>query len=437
MILKIAEYLQELIRNFAKSDYQIHKFTLHKGNFVFNDFSPYEKFTVDAMPVHIRSDSIDKEKPRIKLEMKSVVRPYGDIKVNVSLDPKNFGNFDIDYGIHKVPVSLFNPYLITYTSFPLNRGTLELNGNWHVADSMIASINHLLIMDPRVGKKMKRKDTKWIPVPLIMSLARDAGEAIDYEIPVKGNLREPEFVLKPVILEIVRNIFVKPPLMPYMMRVMQLENAVEKMLAVDWDVRQTVLSPVEDKFLRTIAKFLQQNPGNTIKVFPLVYAEKEKEHIAYFEGKKKYFLSTRGQGYKMSIDDSLEIEQMSAKDTGFVRYIDKQAGDSLMFTTQQKCRYAVGDPVIEARLQQLIQARKKTFSEHFIETGTATQIKFAAPEMGVPFNGFSRYKIDYNGNIPPQLQKAYKQLEQTNNMLPRKKYKLQRWMPRVKGITKK
>lgn len=62
-ILKIAEYLQELIKNFAKSDYTINKFTLYKGNVVFTDFSPYEKFTVDAMPLHIRADSIGKKMP--------------------------------------------------------------------------------------------------------------------------------------------------------------------------------------------------------------------------------------------------------------------------------------------------------------------------------------------------------------------------------------
>ena len=27
---------------------------------------------------------------------------------------------------------MFNPYLITYTSFPLDRGTIELNGTWNV-----------------------------------------------------------------------------------------------------------------------------------------------------------------------------------------------------------------------------------------------------------------------------------------------------------------
>ncbi len=437
LILKIAEYLQELLRNFAQSDYKIHKFTLYKGNFVFSDYSPYEKFIVDAMPVHITGDSIDKNKARVALKLETVVRPYGDINLNISLDPKDFGNFDVDYGIHKVPVSLFNPYLITYTSFPLNKGTLQLKGNWHVVDSTISSKNHLLIMDPRVGKRMKRKDIKWLPLPLIMSIATEPGQVIDYEIPVNGSLKNPVFDFKSVILNVLRNIFVKPPLTPYLMQIKQNETTIDKMLTVDWDARHADLNEVEQKFVGNVANFLKRNPGNVITISPLVYEMKEKEHIAYFEGKKKYYLTQHGKMAKLSEDDSIAIEQLSVKDAGFVHYLNKLGGDSMMFTIQQRCRFAVGDSLIERRFRQLNEARKKTFLAPFVENGTAGQVKFTAPELKVPFNGFSRYKLDYNGQVPEQLRKAYEAMDQSNQKGPRKKYARERWLPSIKGLKRK
>ncbi|HLP51491.1 MAG TPA: DUF748 domain-containing protein [Chitinophagales bacterium] len=437
LILKIAEYLQQLLRNFAQSDYKIDKFTVYKGNFVFKDFNPVEKFTVDAMPVHITGDSINKSNTRFRLALKSVVRPYGDININISLDPKDYGNFDIDYGINNVPVSVFNPYLITYTSFPLSKGKLQLNGHWHVVDSSITSTNHLLIINPQVGKRMKHRDNKWIPLPLIMSIAREAGQVIDYEIPVKGNLRRPEFDLKYVILDVVRNIFIKPPMTPYLMQVKQMEKTVDKMLMVDWDTRRATLNPVEHRFLNAVARHLQQNPEATVKIAPLVYEEKEKEQIAYFEGKKKYYLAFKAKGYKVTEEDSMVIEQMSTKDPAFIRYLNNLAVDTMMFSTEQKCRYAVGDALIEARFQQLNKARQQAFLSVFKENQTSAQVKFIKPEMGVPFNGFSRYKIDYNGDIPERLQNAYEAIEEANMKAPRKKHKGDRWLPKVKGIPRK
>ena len=41
----------------------------------------------------------------------------------------------------------------------------------------------------------------------------------------------------------------------------------------------------------------------------------------------------------------------------------------------------------------------------------------------LPFNGFSYYKIDYKGDIPKSLEKAYERINELNNEPPRKKFK--------------
>jgi len=114
---------------------------------------------------------------------------------------------------------MFNPYLISYTSFPLDRGTLELNGTWNVRNDQIESANHLLIIDPRVTKRLRKKDAKWIPMPLIMALIRERGNVIDYEIPITGSLKNPKFHLHDVLVDLIENIFVKPATTPYRMEV--------------------------------------------------------------------------------------------------------------------------------------------------------------------------------------------------------------------------
>lgn len=436
LILQIAEYLGELVRNFAQSYYRINKFTIHKADVIFNDYSLREKFAIEAMPLNIKGDSIDKHKERMKLTLSAATKPYGEIDMGISIDPNDYGYFDVDYKILKVPVSLFNPYLITYTSFPLNRGTLVLNGLWVVEDSIIRATNHLLIMDPRVGQKIKRHDTKWIPLPFIMSLVRQPGEAIQYEVPVAGNLTKPEFKFANVIKTTIANIFVKPLTTPYLVDVKALENTVEKMLMLNWEIRQASLSHVQQKFVNQIAEFLKQHPESKITVSSQVYMDMEKEHIAFFEVKKRYFLANRPKVKDITATDSLAIEEMSIKDSLIVRYLDKLSADSVMYTVQQKCRYVLGDKFIDAKYQQLLNAREMVFTAAFKANGTDKQIKFGRPEPGIPFNGFSRYKIDYNGNVPDELRDAYLQMEGLNHQKLRAKFKSARWLPKVKGIEK-
>ena len=43
-------------------------------------------------------------------------------------------------------------------------------------------------------------------------------------------------------------------------------------------------------------------------------------------------------------------------------------------------------------------------------------------ENTIPYNGFSFFKIMFDGDMPEDLSKAYKDLEEYNDENPRKKY---------------
>ncbi len=211
LVIEIARYIKILSRNFFRSDYKIGKLGIYNGDFRFNDYSLVEKFSMDARPLNITADSVNNNHKRVGVIFKSGIKPYGEARLFVSINPKDSGDFDIKYTFEKIPVTVFNPYLISYTSFPLDRGTLELNGLWNVRDGQIKSSNHVVVIDPRVTKRVRNKDTKWIPMPLIMSFIRESGNVIDYEVPITGNLKNPKFHLRDVIFNLVKNIFVKPP----------------------------------------------------------------------------------------------------------------------------------------------------------------------------------------------------------------------------------
>ena len=162
---------------------------------------------------------------------------------------------------------MFNPYIISSTSFPLDRGTMEFKGSWNVRNGIIKSINHLVIIDPRLTKRIRNKDTKWIPAPLIMAFIRERGNVIDYEIPITGNLKNPNFHLSDVIFDLLGNIFTKPATTPYIMEVKNVETEIEKSLTLKWKMRQNSLLPDQEKFIEKMADFLVKNPDASITVF--------------------------------------------------------------------------------------------------------------------------------------------------------------------------
>jgi hypothetical protein len=433
LIVAIGNYIVDLSRNFFKSDYKINSLELKNGSLNFSDYSLGEKFSLDLSKINIAADSIDKIHKRVNIELKSGIEPFGSLRVAISVNPKDSSDFDMNYQIKEIPLALFNPYIVAYTSFPFDRGTLEIKGDWNVRKSKINSVNHLIIIDPRVCKRLKNEDTQWLPIPLLMALVRENGNVIDYEIPIKGDLKNPKFNLGDVFSDLFKNIFVKPPSTPYRMIVKTNEKIIEKSLSLKWQMRSSSLSRSQEKFLDKMVDFLMENPDATINVHPQLYSTKEKEHILFYEAKKKFYMSYNNIKIpSLSEKDSLRINKMSVKDSLFVRYVNKHSHDPLLFTMQDKCANLIHSSQINNEYKTLNNNRKAAFLKFFKEKGLEKRVHFLKKKTVVPFNGFSFYKIEYKKEFPESLMKAYEKMDELNKEKPRKKY----FEKRTKKISK-
>jgi hypothetical protein len=427
LVIEIARYIKVLSKNFLQSDYKVSHLNIKNADLQFDDFAINEKFEIHLSPLQITADSIDKEHKRINVSARSAVEPFGDVSIDLSINPKDSSDFDMRYDLHGVPASLFNPYTLTYTSFSLDRGTFEVKGTWNVKNGIIKSDNRLTLIDPRTTKRLRTKDTKWIPLPLIMTFIRERGNTVDYKIPITGDLKNPRFHLVNIFLDLLTNIFVKPPTTPYGQEIKTIEAAIEKSLTWTWALHSSEILSSHEKFVNSLVEFLEKNPTASITLHPQVYAKKEKEYILYFEAKKKYYLQ-RDHKSDSSIteDDAKEVNKMFIKDDLFVSYLHQQIKDSTLFTILDLSARLISAEVVHAKLSQLNKEREEKFLSFFKERKVEGQIRFSKEENVVPYNGFSFYKISYAGEFPPALLDAYEQMKKFNDKAPRKKFKEER-----------
>ena len=427
IIVEIGKYIEQLARNFLRSDYKINRLAIYDGDFRYHDFTLSEKFAVSANPVYFIADSIKRDNKPVEFSFHTGIKPYGNASVFISINPKDSSDFDFHYNFDQIPITLFNPYLIRYTSFPLDRGTLELKGKWRVRNGHITSMNRLTIVDPRVYNRVRNEENQRVPMRLITYLVRERGNVIDYEIPVTGNLKDPKFHFKDVILDITENVFAKPVRASYITKVRKLERKIEKSRVLRWEMRQNTLSEDQDKFLRNLSGFLLENPGVSLNINQSVHAEKEKEYILLYEAKKRYYLSKHKKGGdRLTTQEEEEIAFMSIKDSLFIDFLDRQTKQPLLFTIQDKCLALIGEKKVDLKFMQLLKDRESAFLNYFKDRQIANRIKIMPREDKIPYNGFSFYRIDYKGQLPSDLEEALKDLEELNNEYPRKKFKKER-----------
>jgi hypothetical protein len=410
-----------LLKNINTSDYYVHSFAVNNARIEFNDFSLYEKFSIGVDKLNIKADTIDKQNRRVAVAVDGNIRPYGKFGANLSMDPDNEENFDFKYEILNVAATVFNPYLITYSSHRLDHGTIGMHGALSVRDANIDGMNHFLVINPQNTKRIRDKDTKWIPLPLIMAFVRERGSIIDYYIPIKGDLNDPEFIFCDVITDIMRNILVKPPTTPYRLEVKNVENQIEKTLNVRWQMRQYTIEDEQAKFMDKVARFLKENPEARIVVQPVFYEEKEKENILFFEAKKKYFLLSHDKEVlTFSKSDSNKVEKIPPTDLAFVQFLNNSIKHHELLTLQEKCYRFIGSEPVKHKYEDLILKRKEAFMEFFIDVKDRVEI---LDVMSLPpYNWLSFYDITYKGDIPEFLSEAFDKLYEFNTQPPREEY---------------
>ena len=114
---------------------------------------------------------------------------------------------------------------------------------------------------------------------------------------------------------------------------------------------------------------------------------------------------------------------MSIKDSLFVSYLNQETKDSMLFTVQEKSARMIGNGIVNSKLNKLNEERKKAFLSFFKESAIQSRVKFNSLQHVIPLNGFSFYKITYQGEFPESLMNAYRKMNELNKELPRDKYK--------------
>jgi hypothetical protein len=117
---------------------------------------------------------------------------------------------------------------------------------------------------------------------------------------------------------------------------------------------------------------------------------------------------------------------MSIKDSLFTRYLNSKIKDTLIYTVQEKCTRIVDSALVNVRFNQLNKTRQNSFMLYFKKKRVDDRVKILMGDNTIPYNGFSFYKIDYDGAFPKDLIKAYNQINELNSESPRKKFKQER-----------
>jgi len=243
--------------------------TIENGKLDFTDLSlplpfraPISEFGGD-----ISAFASNSQQPS-KLELSGKVGDFGLSTINGELnllDPTS--KADITALFRNVSMPEVSPYSVEFVGQKIATGKLDLDLKYQFDDRLIRGENKMVLRQFELGDKVDNPDAMDLPLGLALGLLRDVNGVINLNLNVSGDLDEPSFSARGLILKAFANVITKAVAAPF-----KLLGALVPGLDAE-DSNQIVfapgsaeLTPPEREKLVLVAAALEQRPGLLVDV---------------------------------------------------------------------------------------------------------------------------------------------------------------------------
>ncbi|MCP4723166.1 MAG: DUF748 domain-containing protein [Desulfobacteraceae bacterium] len=122
---------------------------------------------------------------------------------------------DLDISFKDIDLTRFSPYAAKYIGYKIEKGKLVLDLKYKIEKNLLESQNRLFLDQFTLGKKVDSKDATSLPVPLAISLLKNSNDQIDLNLPLTGDLDDPEFNFSSALFAVFGNLIIKVTAAPF------------------------------------------------------------------------------------------------------------------------------------------------------------------------------------------------------------------------------
>ncbi len=206
----------------------------------------------------------------------------GSADINGELDP--FGPKDhlkMDVVFQNVHMPRLTPYSAKFAGREIEGGKLNLDLKYRIEEGQLASENNILIEKLRLGDKVESPEAMNLPLDLAVALLQDSQGRIDLDLPVTGDLNDPEFHYGSVAWKAIGNILLKAVTAPFKLLGALIPGGGEgeQLEFIEFEPGTATLSDAETAELDTIAEAIGKRPQLVLKVPSAYSATTDKQAI--------------------------------------------------------------------------------------------------------------------------------------------------------------
>jgi len=238
------------------------------GSANFADFSLKPNFATTIQQLNGRIGSLDNRQPKpTTVDVKGRVDRYAPVSIKGSLNPFDpLESLDIATRFQHVELTTLTPYSGKFAGYRIRKGRLNLDLHYRIEKGQLNAENSLVLEQLQLGERVDSPDAVDLPIRLAVALLKDSQGRIAIDLPVKGNLNNPEFRVMPIVWQTLRNLVMRTAQAPFKFIAGLLDSGEADLSQVEFSPGSSALDTTAQRNLDILGKALKERPQLRLEV---------------------------------------------------------------------------------------------------------------------------------------------------------------------------
>lgn len=264
--------------NGTQPDIRIETVTLQGGTVAFTDRHLATPFSTTMYKLGGRISGLSSDSGMLAdVDLRGQLENHSPLKISGNINPLQENLYtDIKMSFEDIDLSPMSTYSGTYLGYMIEKGKLHLNLKYLIEEQKIDASNQVFIDQFTFGEKVESEQATSLPVPLAVALLKDSNGEIHLDVPVSGDLNDPDFSVAGAVFTILKNLLIKAATSPFAL-LGSLLGGDEDFTNITFESGLTSLSASSEQKLRKLAQILSDRPGLQLEISGFVDQENDPE----------------------------------------------------------------------------------------------------------------------------------------------------------------
>ncbi|HET9961939.1 MAG TPA: DUF748 domain-containing protein [Nitrospiraceae bacterium] len=303
------------------------------------------------------------------------------IKIQGKINPLSSDTYtDLKVVFQGIDLTAVSPYAGKYVGFPIEKGRLSLDLAYRLSQKQLVGENKVLIDQFTFGESTNSRDATSLPVRLAVALLKDRHGRIDIDLPVRGDLNEPDFRYGRVVLNTLVNLITKVATSPFAALGGLVGGSGDELQYLEFEAGSHELVQSEQAKLSQLAKALEERPALRLEITGSADRKRDRDAIAlgkigeevqrrFTQGGKKNLQSAPSMEREAELLGDLYAEKVGRQATKTEVLANGKSVVRVLSPEEIRTELISVMPVTEGELRTLAQRRAQSVREALVGEG--------------------------------------------------------------------